>query len=929
MAEEDRRTVREESATVREAGGAATVRDAGIAGTPGDATVRDDQADAPEASAASQAAAAGGWLPPSVAESYRIVKALPAQGAEADIYVVESLSVPDARQRIAKVYRQGQDPNEAALEKIREADPRHVVQVEAFGQDAATGRWWEIQEYVEHGSLRNLIEREGPALPADLVMAILRELNDALGKVHELEMEHRDLKPSNVLVRSYDPLDLVLIDFGISSVMSATVHFTTASRTPRYAPPEAISGSFEHTTWDYWSLGMMLVELLTGKHPFDDAREAMIANRLATAKNFDEFVEGVSDPNWRKLCRGLLRREPTDRWDSEAISKWIANPEDPSLEVLEDAPPTGAPANGRTIDFDGASYTSSADLGAALARDWDNAASFWHRRGGDVKKWLYDTLGEQALGDAVAKIDDADIHPDVQVLSIISILAPDEPARYQDQELSLKALGELCRQALGGDDNAIGRLEGLYREEILDFAGPCPGREDLTRLWSRWKEAVSASGLTAPTATGLQLSLLLAANIDSACLLEPDRPLGLRFEGQQLSCQAVGELGRQAVGGDAEADRRLTILYRQRILRLAGDLPGHADLGRLSDLWEEAVMEYESTRQELDSEGTVVPQATDSELRLLLAASADSALADQLRTEAHGARTETALLCPWFKDFGEPEDMSVATLVMIPHVQAAAERWNKDAKSQQRRAWVGGAIVGAFWGLVVDWADRGWGIYHSIDGIGSHSFAGLIQCALVLFAFRWCRAWYWGWNDKLLYTFCLGPPIELGNYADSRPIGYGGGISWPWAIGGLITFLLVTQILVNVANVLTVPSMFLMRMLEWLVETALFAGEPQYGSLGESVHVVLNATIGALVGYMVGVWGLRRRRSVAAGGMGAGPDMGRKTSRWAIPIPASMHDNLRLVQARVQAATRFHPWQSLVVVVSAFVVLALAFSLLG
>ena len=830
MAEENR-TVREHSATIREAGGAATVRDTGNAETLGNVTVRDDPADAPHAPAAPQAAA-GGWLPPSLAEDYRIVESLPAQGAEADIYVVEALSATAARRRIAKVYRQGTKPNPDVLNLLLRADPRHVVKVDGYGQCSESHRWWEIQEYVEHGSLRDLINRQGAALPVAMVMAILQELNDALGELHGLNMEHCDLKPSNVLVRSYDPLDLVLIDFGISSLMSATVHMTTASRTPEYAPPEAIIGNIEHTTWDYWSLGMMLVELLTGEHPFKDTHQATITRRLISAKNFDEFVESVSDPNWRKLCQGLLRREPSDRWDSEAISKWIANPEDPSLEVAEDASPQAhAHAGTPTIEFSGASYSNPADLGAALAMDWDKATSFWKRRFEDVCTWLHDDLGQHALGDAVAAIDDDQVPLDTQVFNFIYLLAPDAPLRFQDWELSL---------------------------------------------------------------------------------------------------QTIGEISRLAADGDADADKRLKVLYEQRMLGFADALREQSDLGRLSVRWDEAVMEYESTRRELDSEGTIVPEATDSQLTLLLAASADSAVADQLRKQAHGARTETALLCPWFKDFGEPEDMSVAALVMIPHVQAAAERWNEDAKSQQRRAWVGGVIVGAFWGLVVAWADRGWGgIYNEIDGIGLHSFNGLIQCALVLFAFRWCRAWYWGWNDKLLYTFCLGPPVGSADYEDSWPIGNGGGISWLWAIGGLITFLLVTQIVVNIANVLTIPSVFLMRMLEWLVITALFAGESRYGSLGEGVHVVLNAAIGALVGYMVGAWGLRRRRTRASMGMGDGPDMGPKTSRWAIPIPASLHNNLRLVQAKAQVGIRHHPWQSLVVGVSAFVVLTLVFSLFG
>lgn len=569
-------TVREGSAEAR---GGATVRE-GNAETRGGATVRENDA---------RPRQAAGWLPAAIGARHRIIEALPARGGEADLYVVGALDPADgAKRRVAKVYRQGIDPKEEVLQRVRDADPRHVVQVEAHGQDGATGRWWELMEYVEHGSLRQLMEREGPALPVDVVMAILGELNDALGGLHGLDMEHRDLKPGNVLVRSRDPLQLVLTDFGITSVMSATVHFTNAARTVRYAPPEAASGVIEHTTYDYWSLGMMLVEMLTGAHPFAGLSEAIIGQRLATL-NTEELVEGVSEPDWRKLCRGLLRRTPSVRWDAETVSRWMANPGDQSLEVAEDASGIGvrtdAPSTA-TIDFDGTSYSTPADLGAALARDWDKAASFWRRRLQDVRTWLADGLGLQQLDEAVAIIDDQETPLDVQVFSFVYLLGPNAPLRFRDQELSL---------------------------------------------------------------------------------------------------QALGELGRRAGSGDAQAGERLRTLYRQRILSLAGSFPGGAELGRLSARWDEVVAGYARTRRRLAEEGVTVPEPTGEQLTLLLAASAsDNPVAERLRERARSARTGAALHCPWFRDFGEPEDMSVAVLVMIPLVQAEAE--NRGRIPQQTEA---------------------------------------------------------------------------------------------------------------------------------------------------------------------------------------------------------------------------------------------------
>ena len=278
---------------------------------------------------------------------------------------------------------------------------------------------------------------------------------------------------------------------------------------------------------------MMLVEMLTGEHPFADLSDSMIAHQLATL-NVEDLVEGVSDPDWRKLCRGLLRRTPSVRWDAEAVSKWIANPRDRSLEVAEDAVGTGAPSTATiTIDFDGTSYSTPVDLGAALAKDWDKAASFWKRRFGDVRTWLTDSLGLHELGDAVASIDDNETSLDTQVFCFVYLLAPNARLRYRDQEISLHALGELARRAARWDPVVSEVLQTLYRERIPSLAGALPGARELGRLSARWDEAVSdyentrealaREGVTVPEPTGEQLTMLLAAstpgNIEGVAML--------------------------------------------------------------------------------------------------------------------------------------------------------------------------------------------------------------------------------------------------------------------------------------------------------------------------------------------------------------------------------------------------------------------------
>ena len=168
-------TVREPSRTVREGG--ATVREGSQTVREGGATVEETPAPADEAPQPLI-----GGLPPTLAAKYRVVDPMPASGAEAELYVVAPRSDASAR-RVAKVYRRNITPKADVLERIKTIHPAHVVELEDFGKDG--NHWWELMEFVGQGSLRDLIKREGPKLPAPFVRETLVELNDALGVLHE------------------------------------------------------------------------------------------------------------------------------------------------------------------------------------------------------------------------------------------------------------------------------------------------------------------------------------------------------------------------------------------------------------------------------------------------------------------------------------------------------------------------------------------------------------------------------------------------------------------------------------------------------------------------------------------------------------------------------------------------------------------------
>src|SRR6185312_8053033 len=213
-------------------------------------------------------------LPQALASRFQIVEPIPTGGGEADLLVVENR---EHEKYVAKLYRTNIRPKSDVLEAVSKGSPEHVIKLFEHGQ--SEGIWYELLEYAQLGSLRSLLQ--GSPVSDILAREIIAELAMAIAHLHKIGIIHRDLKPENILIRTREPLDLILTDFGIASIAAGSVHYTSSSRTIRYGAPESASGVINASV-DYWALGMILMEALAGRHPFDGLSEPVINNRLAT-----------------------------------------------------------------------------------------------------------------------------------------------------------------------------------------------------------------------------------------------------------------------------------------------------------------------------------------------------------------------------------------------------------------------------------------------------------------------------------------------------------------------------------------------------------------------------------------------------------------------------------------------------------------------
>ncbi|MET8179768.1 protein kinase [Streptomyces sp. NPDC005336] len=190
-------------------------------------------------------------LPSALAERLTLIGELLHQGREADILLVCDA---EGTQLVAKVYRSGVRVAPEVWEKLRGLDARHVVRVHETGR--SDGRDFELLEYLEGGSLEAFMSAARATTPGPRMTQIVRQLAEAVEHLHGAGIVHSDLKPSNVLLRSRNPLDLVLTDFGVSKSLDATSRFTQrVFGTVSYCSPEYLFGAQVSAPQDWWALG--------------------------------------------------------------------------------------------------------------------------------------------------------------------------------------------------------------------------------------------------------------------------------------------------------------------------------------------------------------------------------------------------------------------------------------------------------------------------------------------------------------------------------------------------------------------------------------------------------------------------------------------------------------------------------------------------
>ncbi|CAH2054486.1 unnamed protein product [Thlaspi arvense] len=208
-------------------------------------------------------------------------------------------------------------------------------------------RLYLVLDFINGGHLFFQLYHQG-LFREELARVYTAEIISAVSHLHEKGIMHRDLKPENILM----DVDghVMLTDFGLAKEFEGNTRSNSMCGTTEYMAPEIVRGKGHDKAADWWSVGILLYEMLTGKPPFMGSRGKIEQKIVKDKIKLPQFLSSEA----HALLKGLLQKEPERRLGSgpsgaEEIKKhkWFNGMNWKKLEAREVMPSFKPEISGR------------------------------------------------------------------------------------------------------------------------------------------------------------------------------------------------------------------------------------------------------------------------------------------------------------------------------------------------------------------------------------------------------------------------------------------------------------------------------------------------------------------------------------------------------------------------------------------------------
>ena len=282
-------------------------------------------------------------------------------------------------------YFPGAHPDLSIYEILNRLPKEYVPELLAHGE--WEGRRYDVTDAISKPNLLDLMSR---SVDQETVRQIVKSIGRVLHALAENGIRHGNIRPENILIKHQDSLEFLLGGFQYSRVSIFELDTVMQPVSARYTAPEVIAGGISIAS-DWWSLGMTILQLLTRGKCFDGINEKAFRIHIVT--------RGISlpksiDPTINILLRGLLAKDPDQRWQWAQVQKWLAGE---FVDVPADIESEEVRGAGPALELNEQSFVcqKAYALAAAEAINWEQAKDLLVR--GVVATWLEDRKADPKI----------------------------------------------------------------------------------------------------------------------------------------------------------------------------------------------------------------------------------------------------------------------------------------------------------------------------------------------------------------------------------------------------------------------------------------------------------------------------------------------------------------------------------------------------